>query len=76
MKKAALSGGDFHLWPHWPEEMCIRDRAEGALNRLGHVEQAAERPPIRQTIEEFNAKIAAAREGQEKTAPTVKRNER
>lgn len=54
----------------------MKGRAEGALNRLGHLEQAAERPPIRQTIEEFNAKIAAAREGQEKTAPTVKRNER
>ncbi len=53
----------------------MKNRAAGALERLGHLEQAA-RPPIRQTMEELNTKIAAERQGQEKPAPTVKREER
>lgn len=53
----------------------MKDRTEGAVKRLEHLEQAA-RPPIRQTMEELNAKIARARQGQEKPAPAVKRDER
>ena len=53
----------------------MKNRAEGAVKRLDHLEQAA-RPPIRQTMDELNAKIAAARQGQDKPAPAVKREER
>lgn len=54
----------------------MKGRTAGALDRLGRLEQAAERPPIRKTMEELNAKIAQERQGQEKPAPTVRREER
>ena len=52
----------------------VKSKAAGALGRLEYLEQAA-RPPIRKTLEELNAKIAAQR-GQEKSAPAPRREER
>lgn len=49
----------------------MKNRAEGVLKRLEHLEQAA-RPPIRQTMEEC-AKMAKAQESKERPAPAVKR---
>ena len=54
----------------------MKGRALGALDSLGRLEQAAERPPIRKTMEELNAKIAKERQGQDKPAPAVRREER
>lgn len=54
----------------------MKSRTEGALKRLEHLEQAAQRPSIRKTMEEMSAKVAKDRQGQEKAAPAVKRNER
>lgn len=54
----------------------MKSRAAGALKRLEHLEQAAERPPIRQTMEELNAKIAAERANKDKPAPAVNREAR
>ena len=51
----------------------MKGRADGVLNRLERLEQAA-RPPIRQTLEEMGAKVAAAQ--RDKPAPAVKREER
>ena len=51
----------------------MKNRADGALKRLEHLEQAA-RPPIRKTMEEMGAKVAAAQ--RDKPAPAVKREER
>lgn len=53
----------------------MKGRAEGALKRLEHLEQAA-RPPIRQTLEEMGAKAAAAQEVRERYAVDVKPKER
>lgn len=54
----------------------IKGHAEGALKRLEHLEQAAERPSIRKTMEEMSEKAAKAQQGREKSAPAVKRDER
>lgn len=54
----------------------MKGRTLGALDSLGRLEQAAEHPPIRKTMEELNAKIAKERQGQDKPAPAVRREER
>lgn len=54
---------------------AMKARAGGAIGRLEHLEQAA-RPPIRQTMEALNAKIAQEQKGREKAAPAVRREER
>lgn len=53
----------------------MKGRTEGALKRLEHLEQAA-RPPIRQTMEEMEAKAAAAQEVRQRYAVAVKPKER
>lgn len=53
----------------------MKNRTEGALKRLEHLEQAA-RPPIRQTMEEMGAKAAAAQEVRGRYAVAVKPKER
>lgn len=55
---------------------AMKSHAEGALKRLEHLEQAAERPSIRKTMEEMSEKAAKAQQGREKSAPAVKRDER
>lgn len=54
----------------------MKIRTDGALKRLEHLEQAAERPSIRKTMEEMSAKVAQDQQGQEKAAPAVRRDER
>lgn len=54
----------------------MKSRAATAIDHLGRLEQAAERPSIRKTMEELNEKIAQDRQGQGKSAPAVRREER
>ena len=54
----------------------MKSRTATALDHLGRLEQAAERPSIRKTMEELNEKIAQDRQGQDKSAPAVRREER
>lgn len=51
----------------------MKIRADEALKRLEHLEQAT-RPPIRKTMEEMGAKVAAAQ--RDKPALAVRRDER
>lgn len=54
----------------------MKKRVTGALDHLGRLEEAAERPPIRKTMEEMNAKAVQDRKDKEKTAPSVQHDER
>ena len=53
----------------------MKTKTAGALKRLERLEEA-ERPPIRQTMEEMGAKAAAAQEVRERYAVAVKPKER
>ena len=53
----------------------MKNRTDGALKRLGRLEEAA-RPPIRQTLEEMGAKAAAEQSVRERYAVAVKPKER
>lgn len=54
----------------------MKNQTVGAAAHLGRLEEAAERPSVRKTVEELNAKIAQERQGQEKPARAVRREER
>ena len=54
----------------------MKGRTAAAIDRLGRLEQAAEHPPIRKTMEELNVKIAQEPQGLDKPAPAVRREER
>lgn len=53
----------------------MKSRTEGAVKRLENLEQTA-RPSIHKTMEVLNTQIAKARQGREKSTPTMNHSER